>query len=109
MPATEVEFDDGDESFGGVVDGRNVEEHLGVTHEAAQMVYQYVREHRGNCIVLRLRHTYFVMRSNIERGSRMKVGSTTRLKSAPGRSCEMMCVRTGKAASVITPKNETVG
>lgn len=35
-----------------------------------------------------------VIRSNIDRGSRMKVGSVIRLRSAPGRSCEMMWVRT---------------
>jgi hypothetical protein len=34
--------------------------------------------------------THFVMRSSIDRGSRIKVGSVTRLKSAPGRSCDMM-------------------
>jgi hypothetical protein len=39
--------------------------------------------------------TYLVMRSSIDLGSRMNVGSTTRLRSAPGRSCEMMCERTG--------------
>ena len=33
---------------------------------------------------------YFVIRSNIDRGSSMKVGSTTLLRSAPGRSCEMI-------------------
>jgi hypothetical protein len=36
----------------------------------------------------------FVMRSSIDRGSRIKVGSVTRLKSAPGRSCDMMCEST---------------
>lgn len=30
--------------------------------------------------------TYLVIRSNMDLGSRMKVGSTTRLKSAPGRN-----------------------
>jgi hypothetical protein len=34
--------------------------------------------------------THLVMRSSIDRGSRMKVGSVTRLRSAPGRSWEMM-------------------
>lgn len=43
---------------------------------------------------LRKGRTYLVMRSSIDLGSRMKVGRTTRLKSAPGRSCEMICERT---------------
>lgn len=34
MPATEVEFDNGNESLDVVVYGGNVEEHLRVTHEA---------------------------------------------------------------------------
>jgi hypothetical protein len=38
--------------------------------------------------------SHFVMRSNIDRGSRMKVGRVTRLRSAPGRSCDMMCEST---------------
>jgi len=33
---------------------------------------------------------YFVIRSNIDLGSSMKVGSVTLLRSAPGRNCEMM-------------------
>jgi hypothetical protein len=40
---------------------------------------------------------YFVIRSNIDLGSRMKVGKVTRERSAPGRSWEMMCERTGLA------------
>jgi hypothetical protein len=35
-----------------------------------------------------------VILSSILLGSRIKVGSTTRLRSAPGRSWEMMCERT---------------
>lgn len=38
--------------------------------------------------------TYFVIRSNIDRGSKMNVGSVTLLRSAPGRSCDMICDRT---------------
>jgi hypothetical protein len=41
-------------------------------------------------ITARSEHTYLVIRSSMERGSRMKVGSTTRLRSAPGRSWEMI-------------------
>lgn len=39
---------------------------------------------------------YFVILSSIDLGSRMKVGKVTRLKSAPGRSWEMICDRTEK-------------
>lgn len=41
---------------------------------------------------------HLVIRSSIDRGSRIKVGNTTRLRSAPGRSWEMMCVRTVRSA-----------
>lgn len=37
---------------------------------------------------------YFVMRSSMLRGSRIKVGRVTLLRSAPGLSCEMMCPST---------------
>src|SRR5688572_22590855 len=37
---------------------------------------------------------HFVILSNIDRGSNMNVGSVTRLKSAPGRSCDIMCMST---------------
>lgn len=37
-----------------------------------------------------------VMRSSMLRGSRMKVGRTTLLRSAPGLSWDMMCDRTGQ-------------
>lgn len=46
--------------------------------------------------------THFVILSSILRGSRMKVGKTTRLRSAPGRSCEMMCERTERVISVLS-------
>lgn len=39
-------------------------------------------------------NTYLVIRSSMDLGSRMNVGNTTRLRSAPGRSCEIMCDRT---------------
>ena len=40
-------------------------------------------------------NTNFVILSSIDLGSKMKVGRTTRLRSAPGRSWEMMWERTG--------------
>ena len=50
---------------------------------------------------------YLVMRSNMDRGSRIKVGSTTRLKSAPGRSWEIICDRTDRV-SMSTDLNSVV-
>lgn len=47
----------------------------------------------------RVTKPYFVIRSNMLRGSRMKVGKTTLLRSAPGLSCEMICDRTGDKVS----------
>ena len=38
--------------------------------------------------------TDFVILSNMDLGSRMKVGRVMRLRSAPGRSCDIMWVRT---------------
>ena len=37
---------------------------------------------------------YFVIRSSIDLGSSMNVGSVTLLRSAPGRSCDMICEST---------------
>lgn len=91
MPATEVELDDREEALGGVIDGGDVQEHLGVTHEAMQ-VSACTEKYVQIATV-----TDFVILSSMLRGSRMKVGRTTRLRSAPGRSCEMMWERTARA------------
>jgi hypothetical protein len=47
--------------------------------------------------------TNFVMRSSMDRGSRMKVGSVTRLRSAPGRNCDMICMSTVVQVSCFFP------
>ena len=48
-----------------------------------------------HCLPLKyLDVAYFVILSSIDLGSKMKVGRTTLLKSAPGRSCEMIWERT---------------
>lgn len=44
--------------------------------------------------------TYLVILSNIDLGSRKKVGKVTLLRSAPGRSCEMRCVKTSSRQNV---------
>ena len=38
--------------------------------------------------------SHFVILSSIDLGSRIKVGNVILLRSAPGRSCEMMCEST---------------
>lgn len=63
--------------------------------------------HEAVCLSARARQrmapeklSHLVMRSSIDRGSRMKVGSVTRLRSAPGRSCDMMCESTAAQSYV---------
>lgn len=107
MPTAQVELNNRDESLHRVVYVGDGQKHLWVRHEAAE--YQSV--HSVPCVAFPYFHpwdlgqsfvfikasglsTHFVMRSSMLRGSRMKVGSTTRLRSAPGRSWEMMWVRT---------------
>ena len=79
MPATEVELGYGYETLYGVVNLGDGEHSLGMCHEAAYSVSALVIQQ------MQVR-THFVMRSSIDRGSRIKVGSVTRLRSAPGRS-----------------------
>lgn len=44
----------------------------------------------------RVGFSYFVILSSIERSSSMKVGKVILDRSAPGRSCDMMCERTAE-------------
>ena len=90
MPAAQVELDDRHEAFGGVLNLRDGQEHLRVAHEAVHNVSGTLFTWHG----MEALSTYFVILSSILRGSRMNVGRTTRLRSAPGRSWEMMCMRT---------------
>lgn len=94
MPTTQVEFDHGDESLNGVIDRGHGKERVGVGHKARLVSIPLPTSQRTR-IGLGAGSTYLVMRSSMDLGSRMNVGSTTRLRSAPGRSCEMMCDRTG--------------
>ena len=88
VPATQVEFDDGDEAVDGNVHVRDGKKHLRMAHEAKSRQKDAVLAFISP--VLSLVHSfkipYLVIRSSMLRGSRMNVGSTTRLKSAPGRS-----------------------
>lgn len=88
VPAAQIEFCHGHKSLHGVFDLGDGEHSLGMSHEAASTVSILL------CSYTQADSTHFVMRSSIDRGSRMKVGSVTRLRSAPGRSCDMMCVST---------------
>lgn len=51
---------------------------------------------------------YFVIRSSILRGSRIKVGKTTLLRSAPGRRWEMMWESTECSSDVVSMRTPTI-
>lgn len=97
MPATQVELDYGDKSFDRIVNRRHGKEGLGMCHEA-------VNAHVSTSSPIAVDgETHFVMRSSMDRGSSMKVGKVTLLRSAPGRSWEMMCMRTAwQQVSLVT-------
>lgn len=84
MPAAQIELDDRDESLSWIVNLWHGHHQLWMGHEAALCV-SFALAGRNPSL-----RTHFVMRSNIDRGSRMKVGRVIRLRSAPGRSCDMM-------------------
>lgn len=94
MPAAEVELHDGSESLGRVFYIGDREEHLRMAHETINQVSRLLHKAAPGQTEMA---SYLVIRSSILRGSRMKVGRTTRLRSAPGRSWEMMCMSTGLA------------
>lgn len=80
MPATQIEFHHGHESLDRIINLRHWQQSFRMGHEAADILV----------LILYLRPTkvypHFVIRSNMDLGSRMKVGKTTRLRSAPGRN-----------------------
>lgn len=104
MPAAQVELDDANEPLGRVVNLGDGQEHLGMAHEAGGKSWS-----AGTGLMVVAAHgrarawwgrgskkTDFVILSSMLLGSRMKVGRVTLLRSAPGRSWEMMCVRTAQ-------------
>lgn len=97
VPSTEVEFGHCDEALDGVLNLGEREESLRVGHEAVRLSAS------SRSRILREYSSHFVMRSSIDRGSRMKVGRVTRLRSAPGRSWEMMCESTVRQSYVSRP------
>lgn len=88
MPATQIELCHGDEALHGVLNLWDWQHRLGVRHEAVSAVSIAVS--RGRVGTRGRGESHFVMRSSMDRGSRINVGSVTRLRSAPGRSCAMI-------------------
>lgn len=89
MPTTEVEFDHGYKALDRVLNFWHRKESFRVCHEAAMIVV-------SSSLFEIVKSSYFVILSNIDLGSKMKVGRTTLLRSAPGRNCEIMCESTGR-------------
>lgn len=89
MPPTQVEPDNGHEALKRIIDGGHRKEGFGVCHEAIRNLISLSHIDRQ-----KIWETDLVILSSMDRGSRMKVGRTTRLKSAPGRNWEMMCEST---------------
>ena len=78
MPATQVEFYNRDKSLYWVVDLRHGKKGIRNCHEADKTV---------RCMTPRCAYaTHFVILSNIDLSSRMKVGRVIFERSAPGRS-----------------------
>lgn len=90
VPSAQIETNHRDEAFRRVVHRCYWDQVLWVLHETGRCHYPGLSQLKG------ARHTdsHFVMRSSMLLGSRMNVGKVIRLKSAPGRSCEMMDKRT---------------
>lgn len=89
VPSTQVKFNHGYKALDRVLNFWHWKESFRVGHEAAAIMV-------SSSLVEVVESSYFVILSNIDLGSRMKVGRTTLLRSAPGRNCEMMCERTGR-------------
>lgn len=90
MPSTQVEFDHRNESLNWIIDLGHGQKRFRVCHEAVDHIVSLF----SSTLAFPASAAYFVILSSIDLGSRMNVGSTTLLRSAPGRSCEIMCERT---------------
>lgn len=84
MPSTQVELDHRHKALDWVVNSAHGKEGIGVSHEARRDVSFWKAKRQGSKAGDII--SYLVIRSSIDRGSRMNVGRTTRLRSAPGRS-----------------------
>lgn len=84
MPPTEVELGHCHKALDRVVDLGEWEKCFRVGHEAVLLSVSICKcMHRDSL-------PHLVMRSSMDRGSSMNVGSVTRLRSAPGRNCDIM-------------------
>lgn len=84
-----------------------MKQHLGVTHEAKELLAEWWAWPWATAMAIAT--TYLVILSSMLRGSRMNVGKTTLLRSAPGRSWEMMCESTVVLLSVPSARWLLVG
>jgi len=91
VPTTEVELDHRDEALFWVFDCCHGKKSFGVLHEAVRTSAASLKQPKYKM--------YFVMRSNMLLGSRIKVGRVIRLRSAPGRSCEIIDISTDSQVS----------
>lgn len=87
MPTAQVEFHHGYKPLDRVLNSWHWKESLRVRHETAMIAV-------SSSLIESVESRYFVILSNIDLGSKMKVGKTTLLRSAPGRNCEIMCEST---------------
>lgn len=86
MPPTQIEFYYRYESLNGIVNLGHREKSFWMRHETNTVM--------SLTTLTMARASDLVILSNIDLGSSMKVGKTTLLRSAPGRSCEMIWERT---------------
>ena len=87
MPAAQVELYDRNKALQRIVNLRHGQEIFWMRHKAMAVV-SCAQEGWG-CA-----QTDFVILSSIDRSSRINVGRVTLDRSAPGRSCDMICERT---------------
>lgn len=83
MPAAKVEFNHRYKPLDWVLNFWHWKKSFRVCHEAAMNLV-------SQSLVRIISSSYLVILSNIDLGSKMKVGRTTLLRSAPGRNCEIM-------------------
>jgi len=92
MPSTQIELHHRYKSQYWIIDQWHRKERFRMCHEA--IPHQHSAFFLSQLCSSPSTCTYFVILSNILLGSRIKVGNTTRLKSAPGLNCEIICEST---------------
>lgn len=95
MPAAQVELHHRNEALLGIVFFGHGQQGFRVLHKAVQRYYtihiSYLSRGKGRRGV---GTTDFVIRSSMLLGSKIKVGRVMRLRSAPGRNCEIIDMST---------------